>query len=98
MLRAALVSLLFWLAPAIASAAPCAARDDLLEKLAANFDEVPVGVGLTWDGRVLEIVASGDGSWTILITNPDGMTCGVASGEAWSRPLAPTRRPGGIES
>ena len=98
MLRTALVSLLFWLAPAIASAAPCAARDDLIEKLAANFDEVPVGMGLTWDGRILEIVASGDGSWTILITTPDGMTCGVASGEAWSRPPEPTHRPGGIES
>jgi hypothetical protein len=32
---------------------------------------------------VIEIFTSASGSWTIVVTRPDGQTCLVASGQAW---------------
>ena len=40
-------------------------------------------MGLTANGGLLEVVASKDGSWTIIVTTPNGMSCGVASGMSW---------------
>ena len=40
-------------------------------------------MGLVSNGSILEVLASKDGSWTISVTRPDGMSCVVAAGEAW---------------
>ena len=70
-----------------AQAAQCAPRDQVVAGLATGFDEVRRGAGLTAapDGRtqVIEIFTSASGSWTIVVTRPDGQTCLVASGQAW---------------
>lgn len=75
------------LAAHAAHAAPCAPRDQVVARLATGFDEVRRGAGLTAgpDGRaqVLEVFASAAGSWTLVVTLPDGMTCLVASGQNW---------------
>lgn len=76
--------------PALARETPtCVKRSDLLDHLAANFDESPVGMGLTTSGKVLEIVVSAGGSWTIIVTTPSGISCGIASGESWED-MSPT--------
>ena len=62
---------------------PCANRSDFLNHLSANYKEAPVAMGLTANGGLLEVVASKDGSWTIIVTTPNGMSCGVASGMSW---------------
>ena len=62
---------------------PCANRADFLNHLSANYKEAPVAMGLTANGGLLEVVASADGSWTIIVTMPNGMSCGVASGMSW---------------
>ena len=72
------------LAPGLAEAEPCADRAEFLEVLANGYGEVPVAMGLAADGRVVEVFASGNGSWTIIVTMPTGQTCGVLAGEAWS--------------
>jgi hypothetical protein len=67
-----------------AAAAPaCGQRDRLLEQLDQRFAEKPQAIGLSADGGVLEILASSNGSWTILITYPNRPTCVVASGQAF---------------
>jgi hypothetical protein len=70
-----------------ALAAQCAPREQVVAGLATGFDEVRRGAGLTAapDGRaqVIEIFTSASGSWTIVVTRPDGQTCLVASGQAW---------------
>lgn len=75
------------LATHAAEAAQCAPRDQVVAGLATGFDEVRQGAGLTAgpDGRaqILEIFASQAGSWTIVVTLPDGQTCLVASGQSW---------------
>lgn len=75
------------LATHAAEAAQCAPRDEVVAGLATGYDEVRQGAGLTAgpDGgaQVLEVFASAAGSWTIVVTLPDGMTCLVASGQNW---------------
>ena len=62
---------------------PCAKRADCLNHRSDNYKEAPVAMGLTANGGLLEVVASEDGSWTIIVTMPNGMSCGVASGMSW---------------
>ena len=63
----------------------CAPRDVVLKKLAEDFQETPVGLGLSANGSVLELLTSAEGtSWTLLVTRPGGLTCLVASGEDWT--------------
>ncbi len=61
----------------------CGERDKFLRHLGKNFSEAPVAIGLVSDCTILEVLASIEGKWTILITNPKGLTCFVTSGEAW---------------
>ncbi len=89
MIRAILVSMLVALFPLSANANACGARGKFLEYLSAKFNEVPVGIGLTTDGKVLEVFASGRGTWTILVTMPAGATCSLMSGEAWFNATPP---------
>ena len=75
-----------FLAPSIAAASPllCGERSDVLTKLAVDFRERPASVALTNDGQLLEVLKSDSKlTWTILITNPNGVTCLVAAGESW---------------
>ncbi len=51
-------------------------------------------MGVTADGALLETLTSAAGSWTILVTMPTGVTCGVVASEAWSQPAAPTKPDG----
>jgi hypothetical protein len=68
--------------PAAAGPA-CGERASLLAHLDAKFAEKPQIIGLSADGGVLEILASANGSWTILITYPKRPTCVVATGQAF---------------
>lgn len=75
------------LATQAAKAADCAPRAELTAGLATGFGEVRHGAGLTVgpDGKaqVLELFTSEAGSWTLIVTQADGTTCLVASGQAW---------------
>lgn len=66
-----------------ADAAPsCARRPAVVDGLKRNFAEVPVAVGLQSDGSMMEVFASPKtGSWTIVVTRPNGTSCAVADGE-----------------
>ncbi len=94
MLRRTVLATLFMLVPMFAQAAPCAKRSDFLQHLAVKFAEAPVAMGVKADGAVLEILTSAAWSWTILVTMPTGVTCGVVAGEAWSKSAAPAKPDG----
>jgi hypothetical protein len=67
-----------------AQQAPCNQRDDVLGHLAQKYQELPVAVGVTNRGALVEVLSTGDGkTWTIIISSPDGQTCMVATGEGW---------------
>jgi hypothetical protein len=85
-------------APALAQG-PCLPREIILRQLETQHGERPLWHGLGGDGRLLEIVAAPDGSsWTALVSlppsaqHPDGLSCVVATGQAWRPPLPPTPR------
>ncbi len=86
MFRVAMVAAMFAAFPAMAQkASSCVDRSDFLKHLSSNYSEAPIAMGLTASGKVLEVVASKSGTWTIIVTLPSGLTCGVAAGESWEK-------------
>lgn len=87
-MRKDLIALLLGLG-ALAAAAPaqaetrCGPRDAVLKMLAERYDETRRGMGLAGQTQVLEVYASKDGTWTVLVTDPEGRSCLVASGQGW---------------
>ncbi len=72
--------------PSVAQAQmACEARDKITSTLKKDYAEMPVSAGLDNAGRMIEVFASNDGSWTILITTPTGVSCLLATGESWMR-------------
>ena len=70
--------------PAAAQQA-CAPRADIVAHLEAKYGETRIGAGLQTRGSVTEVFVSAEsGTWTIIVTRPDGMACAVAAGEAWA--------------
>ncbi|OZB17090.1 MAG: hypothetical protein B7X55_06840 [Rhodobacterales bacterium 34-62-10] len=66
------------------TATPCAPRDRVVERLAATYGETRRSMGLGANNAVVEVFASDtSGSWTITVTLPTGLTCLVASGQAF---------------
>lgn len=80
---AALIVSLVIAAPTEAQMA-CAARSELITRLGGQYSEAPVAMGLANNGGVLEVFSSPEGStWTILVTDTNGISCLVAAGEYW---------------
>lgn len=80
------------LATQIAQANPqCAPRDQVIDGLAQTYGETRRSLGIAANNAVMEMFAATDtGTWTLIVTMPDGMTCLVASGigyEALTDPL-----------
>lgn len=71
--------------PAVAqTASNCAPRDLIVERLAEKYGETRQSMGLGANNAVIEVFASDEtGSWTITVTSVHGMTCLVASGQAF---------------
>lgn len=70
--------------------APYAALKSALEK---RFKEHRDARGLSSDGRLVEVFVGPNGSWTILITDPDGLACIAAAGEGWQKNLHAATEP-----
>ena len=70
--------------PAVGQGNACTDRNDIIEFLAREYQEVPVAAGVTNSGGLVQVLAASDGStWTIIVTTPQGMSCLVAAGEGW---------------
>ena len=54
-----------------------------MKLLSDQYKEDPVGMGLAQPGQVLEVFASPGGTWTMVMTRPDGKACLIASGNNW---------------
>ena len=66
-----------------AMAPVCDNRKDILTELGGKFDEKPVSLGLAVNGTVVEVLSSENGSWTIIMTAANGVSCLMATGEHW---------------
>ncbi|HET7409821.1 MAG TPA: hypothetical protein VFJ13_06445 [Paracoccaceae bacterium] len=71
-------------APHIADAqVNCATRARVVERLAVEYGEHFSGGGMESAAAIFEVWTSEGGTWTILLTRPDGTSCVMASGVAW---------------
>ena len=64
---------------------PCGDRGKIIDQLQTKYSEAPVSIGIMANGSVIEIYVSDEGTFTVLITNPAGATCLVASGNSWEQ-------------
>ena len=73
--------------PAFAQSAPnCQNRDRLVQILENRYHESLDSVGLQSPKLLLEIWSAKDtGSFTVLITKPNGVSCIVATGNNWQK-------------
>ena len=68
--------------PAAAQSA-CGKREEIVKIIMNKYKEVPRALAIAGQSNLLEVYASEKGSWTILITQPQGSTCIVAAGQSW---------------
>ncbi len=62
----------------------CAPRDTAALQLEKQFGDSVSGRGLAANGkRMIELLVSEKGSWTVLISDPNGRSCVMSSGENW---------------
>ncbi len=71
--------------PAFAQQQPaaCGDRGDLLTQLRDQYQEDPAGFGLTGNGAVVELMTSDKGTWTLILSFPNGRSCLMATGDGW---------------
>lgn len=61
----------------------CGERTKVIAGLEQGYSEKPTSMGLTSNGAVVEVLSSPSGTFTIIVTQPNGLTCLMASGEDW---------------
>jgi len=84
---------------AMGASGNCAARDKVVGKLSSGYGETFAGGGLQNSNRIYEVWLSEEkGTWTILMTRPDGSTCVMASGTHWREGLPAKAIPKGTPS
>lgn len=94
-LTAAVLGATLMTAPASAQGSSCANRDLIVERLKSKYGESRQSAGLNQNNGMVEVFASTDtGTWTILVTMPNGMSCLMAAGKAWQGMAAVTETPG----
>lgn len=90
MLKALAVTTATWMIVSGSSTAsagqhPCQDRSKVLEKLARDYKETTIAIGMAANGGVLEVLTTEDGAdtrtFTIIVTMPDGKSCLLATGE-----------------
>lgn len=101
---AAVLAAFFLAVPSALAQNACMPRDGLLERLGQKYREKPIAAGLANNGQVVELFSSGGGlTWTLVVTTPSGISCLIASGQAWNpdatpAPVVPKSKGGDRES
>lgn len=72
----------------------CAERTAVVKRLEERYGERLQSLGMHRNKDVLEVYASDTGSWSILVTRSDGMTCLIAAGQSWETAGTGGRKPG----
>ncbi len=89
-----LLAATFSAGPAQSQTANCATHETVSDRLAQGYGEARQTIALSADNTVVETWANPDtGTWTITVTSAGGLTCLVASGQAFeilAEPLPPS--------
>lgn len=95
MLRILLIAMAILLIPVKSAEANkhCNTKEIVASHLLKNFQEVPVSIALSYVKNLVQIFASKTGTWTLVVTTPQGISCITGSGENWfliENPFEPT--------
>jgi hypothetical protein len=73
------------LSPSLAEAqmAFCGNRSAMIDALKAKYKESRQALGIAGSNSVVELYISEAGTWTMLVTSPEGRTCVMAAGHSW---------------
>lgn len=83
-IKTALACLLTLPTLATAQGTNCAPRETVVDRLASRYGETRQSIGLGANNQMMEVFASVQtGTWTITLTLANGMTCLIASGQAY---------------
>ena len=83
-------------APSYAQNRNCGTRENIIERLVEKYGEELFGAGLTHTRGLLEVYVSPEtGTWTILMSFPNGQSCLLQAGEYWEEGTSPTTKPEG---
>ena len=77
------VASLFNLSGGASAAEQCGSHDDVAKLLTARFKETRRAMGVVSSTAVMEIFMSPQGTWTMLVTGTNGISCITATGEEW---------------
>lgn len=62
----------------------CGKREGIVTQLENKYGETPQVMGFSKGAGVIEVYGNEDTeTWTIIVTGPDGISCFMASGEAF---------------
>lgn len=67
-----------------AASALCGPRAQVATNLALNFNETAVAMGERDSKNAAVLYVSPEGTWTIVLTGSDGVSCAVDSGVSWT--------------
>ena len=62
----------------------CGKHTEVVTLLEANHQERRSAMGLSANGKLIELYTSTDGGWTLLVTTPGGPTCLITAGRDWT--------------
>ena len=91
-IAAIMVLLIF--AESVSAQILCGQRNQIITTLLRNHAEVPIGRGFVNDSEIIEVLAAKNGSFTVLLTYPTGISCLIAMGQYWeflSDPFRPNK-------
>ena len=71
-------------APPATAAMVCAKRGEITKRLKQRFGEAPTSVGIVGES-LLELYTSKRGSFTVVITRANGISCLLVAGESWRK-------------
>lgn len=89
MRRLALTAAALALASPAAAQNACGPHDIIMDLAKKTYDEVPVSMGRIGEQRMAELTLSPTGSWSLIVTTVQGVSCVVASGQDWQQGNAP---------
>jgi hypothetical protein len=79
---------------AAAQAPRCVSRDDLVSALGKQYNEKQNAYGWISPEAILEVFASEKGTWTVVLTGADGVSCVLAVGVGWENLQPPAGESG----
>ena len=70
-------------APATSAENICGKRDEIVSRLESGYQEYNSAMGMSTNGGLVELYTSENGTWTLMLSQPNGVSCLIAAGENW---------------